>query len=205
MVLETGMRRKIDGKFSCKSLSEALSFATSSKDPLYSIIWAGHSPKKVNFFMWELSYNSINTYDKLQHRTPWMSLSPNCCTICLRNSKIAPHIFNHCLFANIFWEFITESFNWSAPRPHDIHDLLSFYLVGHPFRNEKKTLWECFIRAFLWNLWLERNARIFKEKSQSIQSFLEHTTFTALTWCKLSSPFCNYNLNTLMYQWRCFL
>lgn len=72
-----------DGTFSSKSLSLLLS---SSRDwickDLYIAIWKGSYPKKVKFYIWELSHSCLNTYDKLQRRSPWISLSPSCCILC---------------------------------------------------------------------------------------------------------------------------
>lgn len=150
-----------------KSLSEALSSISFAKDPLYTSIWTGRSPKKVKFFIWELSYNSTNTQDNLQLCCLWITLSPNCSPIWKKSSESALHLFAHCPYALAFWDFINKSFGWPAPRPGDIHTLLSSYLVGHPFRKETKILWECFIPAFfLEPLDGAKRSHIFRKNSQ---------------------------------------
>lgn len=92
-----------------------MNILSSNRTSLLSI-WTGHSPIKVKFFVWELSYNNINTQDNLQHRCPWYTLYLICCPICKKNSELVMHLFIQCPFALAFWDFIIESFNWSVPR-----------------------------------------------------------------------------------------
>lgn len=61
-----------NGWFSVESLFDALSPSMSSVDStLMSSIWR-RTPKKVNFFSWELAHNSVNIYAKIQRHAPWM-------------------------------------------------------------------------------------------------------------------------------------
>lgn len=50
--------------------------------PLYELIWKGHYPKKIKFFLRELSHKTINTHEKFQRRLPHMVLSPHWCSMC---------------------------------------------------------------------------------------------------------------------------
>ena len=89
-------------------------------------------------------------------------------------------------------------------RPVSVFSLLSYILTGHPLVSEKKILWQNFVSAFIWNLWLECNARMFLDNKQSYCSFVESTSILGLSWSKLSSPFCNYSLSTFTSHWRFF-
>lgn len=51
---------------------------------------------------------------------------------------------------------------------------------------KKKTLWEAFARALLWNLWLERNVRNFNKKPRDINTFIDHFSLIAVTRSNLS-------------------
>lgn len=74
-------------------------------------------------------------------------------------------------------------------RPDDVFTLIPIVLLGHPFKREKKLLWVCFVWAFLWNIWLERNARIFTDKHRDFDLFVDSTTLLAINWSKLSLSF----------------
>ena len=58
-----------------------------SERDFFSIIWIGdHFLKKIKNFLWELGHKAINTADRLQHRMPYMSLSPSWCIMCCANA-----------------------------------------------------------------------------------------------------------------------
>lgn len=104
-----------------------------------------------------------------------------------------------------FWNYLMGAFGWNFMRPGDIFVLLYMVLSGHPFKRKKKFVWKCFVRAFLWDIWLERNASIFIDKSGDYDHFVDSTTLLAINWSKFSSPFSNYNLSTFINHWRSFL
>lgn len=54
----------------------------SLKTDFYHHVLSGHYPKKVRFFIWELNHSCINTFDKLQRRSPCLYISPSCCPMC---------------------------------------------------------------------------------------------------------------------------
>lgn len=47
----------------------------------YSVIRLDHHPKKIKIFFWELSQAAVNTADRLQRCTPYMSLSIVVCYV----------------------------------------------------------------------------------------------------------------------------
>lgn len=57
----------------------------------------------------------------------------------------------------------------------------------------------------LWNLRLDCNAGIFIIHGQESWHWLFYWFYfsLAITWNKLSPPFCNYSLSTFVNQWRC--
>lgn len=57
----------------------------------------GFYPKKFMFFLWELNYTCLNTLDQLLKRSPWMALSPQCCSLS-KSDSVPENIFNQCPF-----------------------------------------------------------------------------------------------------------
>ena len=66
---------------------------------VYSAIWLDRFPKKIKNFLWEFS---LNTADRLQHRMPYMVLSPSWCLMSHIDSESAAHLFIHCFFCILF-------------------------------------------------------------------------------------------------------
>lgn len=149
-------------------------------------IWSGRSPKKTKFFIWELIHNCITTNERYQKRSPWICLSPSCCLMCLEASI---HLFVHCPYIKECWNSLFNIFGWQIPLPGDIETLITALLLGHPFKKEKKILWECFICVILWKLWLGRNDRSFNEKARNIAAFMDSVIIAAISWNHLSPPF----------------
>ncbi|MDV3193985.1 MAG: hypothetical protein Q8835_02940, partial [Sweet potato little leaf phytoplasma] len=166
------------GDFSTGSLTKELaSNKNFSNADLYRHLWKGPVPKKVKFFIWEVSHAFINTADVIQRKMSSICLSPNCCCLCKKAPESQIHLFSFCPYASVYWEYLQQAFGWFNARPGDICSLLISSLLGHPFKDEKKTLWNNFIYAFFWNTWMERNTRIFSHKSQNIHAFVESTTY----------------------------
>lgn len=77
--------------FTSKSLTRVLTTArTRGKEQLYQSIWKGKNPTRVKFITWELTHSCINTYDKLQSRSPLDSYLPQLlhCTFVKRLQRL---------------------------------------------------------------------------------------------------------------------
>lgn len=94
-------------------------------------------PKKLKLFIWELSNLCLNTQDKLQHRSPRISLSPSCCIMSTHDPKTHSHLFISCSFSGSFWAFISSSEFWVVVDfTYKSTSLSNIILLGHPFKNE---------------------------------------------------------------------
>lgn len=63
----------ISPQFLCHSLSTT---ETQPHEARYQSIWKGSYPKKIKFFMREISHDSIRTVDIIQRKSPWLCLNP---------------------------------------------------------------------------------------------------------------------------------
>lgn len=101
------------GVFSTGSLTINLaSLSSPINNDFYSNLWKGPMPKKVKFFIWELSHSCINTTDTIQRRFPGSSLSPSRCSMCGKDGETQIHLFSICEFATTFWDYIQTAFGW---------------------------------------------------------------------------------------------
>lgn len=73
-------------------------------------------------------------------------------------------------------------FGWYTPIPSDAKQLLAYFLVGHPFKKEKKVLWMHFTRA----IWMESNHQIFQEMEQPNDRFSESTVYIVILFSYFS-------------------
>lgn len=79
---------------------------------------------------------------------------------------------------------LIQHFGWFISLPNDLWTLLNLTLLGHLFKKEKEkeTLSLQLIRAFLWLLWNEKNAQIFKDIHKDFESFKSSVIYTSLTY-----------------------
>lgn len=68
-------------------------------------IWKGPIPKKIRFFLWEVSLGSINTGDFLIKKAPWIASAPNWCVLCHHSGESIIHILVFCDFAVILGDY----------------------------------------------------------------------------------------------------
>lgn len=60
------------------------------------------APKKIKFFLWELSHKAINTQDKLQHQMSYMYLSPQWCVIYRKSKESQDNLFINAIMLHPF-------------------------------------------------------------------------------------------------------
>ncbi|XP_071685205.1 uncharacterized protein [Lolium perenne] len=156
-------RLTANGHYSAKSAYE-LQFLGSLLSPMNKLIWKAWAPPKVKFFAWLLYQNRIWTADRLAKRG-W----PNCglCPLCKQCTETHDHLFVHCRYTTRLWGFVKDWMGTNAITPlqwanHDIHSWWDSMTGGHvPNRKAMASV------ALLvsWELWNERNARVFNAKS----------------------------------------
>ena len=65
-----------DRVFSTKSLMMDMGEKVEAINPtLAKTIWKGHQPKKVKFFLWEITHKAISTSENLKKKMPYITLS----------------------------------------------------------------------------------------------------------------------------------
>ena len=115
-----------------------------------------------------------------------MCLSPSWCSLCKEDGENIDHILLHYSFSHAIWAKLMAQFGVVAVFPKRWSD---FSIIKWSFpRNCKKSkmLWRFATLAMAWLLWKERNQRIFKGKSGSIDDIWEHDRFLSGLWAASS-------------------
>lgn len=108
-------------------------FATLSGDllrPSFLVqnVWGSVSPPRVKAFSWVATLGKQNTMDVIQHKRPFIALSPSICPLCRNEGESGNHLFLHCDFASMVWRFIQQSFSLHFVMPKKVEDL--FHQLG---------------------------------------------------------------------------
>lgn len=151
-----------NGVYSCTSAYEA-QFFTRIHKPELSRVWRGMVEGKVRFYLWLLLQNRNWTADRLQARGwPHDAL----CSLCDQELETTNHLSLHCSFAKVIWDLFrrsTDDLCSAAATATSISEWWEHTGRGRGSKDRNKE--EMTLAAYIvWNLWKERNRRVFEHK-----------------------------------------
>eukprot|EP00253_Pinus_taeda_P030654 PITA_30654 len=136
------------------------------KDKLWEKIWNPPIWPKISTFLWLLSHNRILTWDNLRKRK---FAGPSICFNCKMEEETAVHIMQLCPLSRQMWEKVTFRCQKEGREIGNVNNTLRNW-PQHPFQSRiLNSLWQIIPGIVMWNLWKERNRRIFKDHSMDVQ------------------------------------
>eukprot|EP00253_Pinus_taeda_P009939 PITA_09939 len=136
------------------------------KDKLWDKIWNSSIWLKVSTFLWLLSHNRILTWDNLRKRN---FSGPSICPNCKQEEETTLHLMQTCQLGRKLWEKITFWCQKEGRVHGDIKGTLRTW-SQEPYQSKLlNTLWKLILGLLMWNIWKERNRRLFKDQSMSIE------------------------------------
>lgn len=167
------------GIFTKKS---AMKFNPTATPTHHSIpmVWFKGQINKHSVCSWFAIVGGLKTRDLLFARNFYCQAH---CTFCNHPIEIAVHLFIHCPFGQHLWGAITQTLNvtysggstiaedllsFIAACPQSHQDLLSFVIAACPQSHQGDTvLFQICFHVLIWNIWMERNSRIFKLEAKA--------------------------------------
>ena len=99
------------------------------------------------------------------------------CTLCKQEQETRDHLFLACSFSNVIWRRVLslcglnrEVLSWNGELAWAVKKLKGKALITMVL----KVGWS----AFIYEIWRERNRRIFKQKEENTEHILEHIKTT---------------------------
>eukprot|EP00253_Pinus_taeda_P029420 PITA_29420 len=136
----------------------------------WTSIWNFPTIPKNDHFCWLLCHQKILTDDMLQKRG---FLGPSRCTLCKKSPKSSLHLSLACNYTGLIWHEVLGSSKFMPNFPHSVPDLFVGWLARHPGPSPKnkivKEAWTALPKFISWQIWLERNRRIFIDKEQNFK------------------------------------
>ncbi|VVA25489.1 Hypothetical predicted protein, partial [Prunus dulcis] len=179
------------GLFTCHSLcSHIQNCGEGETFPPYTQIWKAKTPLKVKIFVWQAVLGKLNTGDTLQRRCPYLCMSPHWCALCNMAGDSVNHLLLHCPFSLKLWETLLQEVNTVWVIPEGCFELFSIRIDALGRGKKAKILWGSLMQAVVWNLWLERNRRIFENyKGVGVAELWDRVKFWAALWASTSLAF----------------
>jgi hypothetical protein len=162
-------RWSADGVYSAKSAYE-VQFRGTYSTLNCSALWKAKAEGKHRFFAWLLLQSKILTADKL---LLWNWPCNPTCMLCDQHAETAEHLTLHCVFSQEVWALVNAWTGGLVPVPQPDLSLESWWnsTLRSATKNDKRRLATLLIYA-AWNLWKERNRRIFDHRSASPSAVL---------------------------------
>ncbi|XP_016199448.1 uncharacterized protein LOC107640440 [Arachis ipaensis] len=179
---------KFDSKgiFSTKSVVQVLQLETLSDEitrySFTSSVWRGMVPPRIELFGRFVLIGRVNTKERLS-RLGVIRPSDNICVLCKKEIESVEHLF---LLCELTWQVSCSwlrSFGevWSIPRT--IRELFERWTGRHKWKQDQKK-WLPGFFAVIWNIWVERNARIFNNQETGVEFVIRKTILSYNEWTK---------------------
>jgi hypothetical protein len=129
---------------------------------IWSTIWNPNLWPKVSFFLWLTTQNRILTWDNLRKKG---FIGPSMCTLCQQQEETMEHLLNRCPYSQVIWDQGSQMMRRSNRNRDNIQDTLEHW-DSISFSNPiLKRIWQLLPGFSLWQIWKERNRRIFHSKA----------------------------------------
>ena len=175
-------RLEASGEYSARSAYLA-QFAGATATDHTATIWKCWAPGKCKFFMWMATLNRILTADALQRRG-WEN--NYFCALCNRSLETPLHLMVDCPWSRKVWSALAAGAHTDALKPESWEDpsTISEWLLLCRIRSptEKRKGIQSLILLAAWEIWLERNRRIFQREELSVDLLVRRIRDEAVLW-----------------------
>lgn len=159
-----------DGNYRVKDGYNAILYSHrwDSIDIPLKLCWDGACLPKAGFFLWLAFQNRILTADRL---SKFGIQGPSRCILCKQSYEDSNHLLYRCPYSLNCWEWLRSKLGWSVPLPKSYRDLL----ISWPCNLVKgvySKLWNIFPSIVSWEIWKERNRRIFKNVELKVEELI---------------------------------
>ncbi|CAD6343674.1 unnamed protein product [Miscanthus lutarioriparius] len=165
-------RHTADGQYMAKSAYQ-LQFIGTTKSMTADITWATKTPPKCRFFSWLMLQNRPNDYF---------------CPLCIRNLETMYHLLQECCFSRIIWEKVGSWISAPALKPANWSQTVDFGQwfidMGNSGQGAKREGVRSVTMLTVWDIWKERNNRVFGRTSRSPQQLFWAIQDEARMWIR---------------------
>eukprot|EP00253_Pinus_taeda_P003713 PITA_03713 len=154
------------GIFTAKEAYKIILKDRLNKDKAWEKIWNPSIWPKILTFLWLLAHNRILSWDNLRKRK---FAGPSICLNFKMEEESAVHLMLNCPLSKRIWEKVSFRSRKDGREQGDILNTLRKW-PQTPYQSKiLNTLWQIVPGIVLWNIWKERNRRIFKDQELPLE------------------------------------
>eukprot|EP00253_Pinus_taeda_P030811 PITA_30811 len=120
--------------------------------------------------MWLVHQKKILTWENIRKRGV---LGPSRCQLCESQEEIMEHLLNNCIFTSRLWDTFNTVFQQTDRDKGSIVNTLNNWRRNFSYYEFIHSAWALTPSFITWNVWKERNNRIFKNENSSSQCIIE--------------------------------
>jgi len=125
---------------------------------------------KIKLFIWLVHNRKILTWENLLKKG---FIGPSKCYLCDSQKEMMDHLLNLCLFTSIVWERVASIFKKTNRDRLSISNTLKNWRKNFSRNEIINRAWTLVPGYVTWNVWKERNSRIFKNKASKPQHIID--------------------------------
>ncbi|XP_072054264.1 uncharacterized protein [Arachis hypogaea] len=137
-------------------------------------------PPRIELFGWYVLIGRVNTKERLS-RLGVIRLSDTLCMLCKKEIESVEHLFLLCEYTWQVWCRWLRSFGEVWSMLGTIRELFERWTGRHKRKQEQKK-WLPGFFAVIWNVWMERNARIFQNQETGVDFIIRKTLLSYNEW-----------------------
>jgi hypothetical protein len=170
------------GEYTAQS-AYLMQFSGAISSELTATIWRCWAPGKCEFFLWTAAMDRILTADALQRRG-WEN--NYFCQLCFRNLETPWHLLTECPWSRQVWSALASYSHITALNPSSwtgINSISEWLLLCHQNSPaDKRKGAQSLILLAAWEIWKERNRRIFQHEELSVAGLVTRIRDEAILW-----------------------
>ncbi|XP_021980231.1 uncharacterized protein LOC110876367 [Helianthus annuus] len=183
-------------------MAKKLMLSNTSESNNWHMSWKGWVPLKCKIMAWRATINRLPTKTELLKRGVPV---PNVvCALCNSDEETTLHLYTGCFYATEIWSGIQDWCRLAPIFALEVSDLIKMVDLITTTKQSRYILRGIIITT-MWELWNERNNRIFKGKSRRALEVVENIKTTSYFWIRNRSRFkdidwnvwCNFPLNLM--------
>ncbi|XP_016164367.1 uncharacterized protein LOC107606873 [Arachis ipaensis] len=144
-------------------------------------IWKGLVPPRVELYSWFALIGRINTKDRLS-KLGILGPHDNLCVLCKKAVESVHHLLVACEFSWQVWCRWISEFGQEWTAPGTLKDHFESWR-SMPIRQEVRKFWLVGFFSVIWNIWLQRNDVIFRNKTVGVVECVTQSFLSAVEWC----------------------
>lgn len=158
------------GKYTIGSFYEQLRY-NKCRVPWSRMVWSGKAPQKYKLILWLAVQSKLKTRELLTTRG--MNLPSTSCALCQSGTDSCQHLFFLCEFTKKVWKMALLKLANTNREPKQWTDEVTWLRKVCMGRNRYSRTIQLVPLCTIYNVWLERNNRIFRNKTRDENNFIE--------------------------------